>query len=389
MTSCQILRPARVDELADAIADAAHAGAKLAIRGGGSKSRIGGSDGDATVLEMAAFSGVIDYDPPELVLTVGAGARLSEVEALVASQGQALAFDPFDHGPVFSESEGAATIGGIIAAGVAGPRRLTKGAARDHLLGFEAVSGRGERFVGGAKVVKNVTGYDLPKLMAGSWGRLAALTQVTLKVLPRPRVQQTKLVTGLDVRSALQLIAKVMRSTAEVGAAAHVPRAAAYGGGPLTALLLEGFPSSVAARGELLDDLLEGCVHAAPIEGEACAGFWRAIATAEPLGRDRPLWRIVAPASRAADIGQSLGLAPEDQLFDWAGGLLWIAYDGDPARVRAAAEAADGQAMLVRSPARMRASTPAFHPSAPGVAALESRVRRAFDPLCVFETGRF
>ena len=387
--SGKIFRPTRVDELAEAIAAAAHNGQKVAIRGGGSKSPIGGSDGDATVLEMTGFSGVIDYDPPELVLTVGAGARLSDIEALVASQGQALAFDPFDHGPVFNNSAGASTIGGILAAGVAGPRRLTKGGARDHLLGFEAVSGRGERFVGGAKVVKNVTGYDLPKLMAGSWGRLAALTQVTLKVLPRARVQHTKLVIGLDVRSALQLMAKVMRSTAEVGAAAHIPSAAAYGGRPLTALLLEGFPSSVEARGELLDDLLEGCAQAAALEGEACAGFWGEIATAEPLGRERPLWRIVAPASRATDIGQSLGLGPEDELFDWAGGLLWIAYDGDPARVRAVAEAADGQAVLVRAPARMRASTPAFHPSAPGVAALESRVRRAFDPLCVFETGRF
>ncbi|MBW8816609.1 MAG: FAD-binding protein, partial [Caulobacterales bacterium] len=346
-------------------------------------------DGDATVLEMTGFSSVIDYDPAELVLTVGAGARLSEVEALVASHGQALAFDPFDHGPLFNESAGASTIGGIIAAGVAGPRRLTKGAARDHLLGFEAVSGRGERFIGGAKVVKNVTGFDLPKLMAGSWGRLAALTQVTLKVLPRPKAQHTKLVTGLDVRDALRLIAKVMRSTAEVGAAAHIPCAAAYGGRPVTALLLEGFPSSVEARCEMLDDLLEGCAQAATIEGEACAGFWREIATAKPLGHERPLWRIVAPASRAPAIAQSLGLRPEDQLFDWAGGLLWIAYDGDPARVRAAAEAADGQAMLVRAPAPMRPSTPAFHPPAPGVASLQSRVRHAFDPLCVFETGRF
>jgi len=383
------LRPVGTGELADAIADATRDGRRLAICGGGSKQAIGAPASDAIDLHMSAFSDVVDYDPPELVLTAGAATPLSELEALVASRGQALAFDPFDYGRVLGGAAGASTIGGVIAAGVAGPCRLTQGAARDHLLGFEAVSGRGERFVAGAKVVKNVTGYDLPKLMAGSWGRLAALTQVTLKVLPRPETRLTKLFVGLNLRDALRLMATAMRSPAEVRAAAHIPCAADYADRSVTALLLTGFAASVEARSKMVDALLDLPGQTADIADQASTEFWRDVAVAASLRPDRPLWRITAPASRIAAVTEALGLDRRDQLFDWAGGLMWIVYEGDAAHVRAAAEGAGGQAMLVRASPGLRAATPTFHPPAPGVAALEARVRRAFDPLGVFETGRF
>jgi len=156
---------------------AAHAdtGAKLALCGGGSKEQLG-APREAERVDMTGFAGVVDYDPAELVLTVRPGTPLAEIEALVASENQMLAFDPFDHGPIYGMPAGRATIGGVVAAGVGGSQRLSGGAPRDHLLGFRAVSGRGEVFVAGAKVVKNVTGYDLPKLAAGSWGRLFAMT---------------------------------------------------------------------------------------------------------------------------------------------------------------------------------------------------------------------
>jgi glycolate oxidase FAD binding subunit len=383
------VRPTRTDELATVIAEARLQGRRVAIRGGGSKREIGRPESEVTVVEMGGFAGIIDYDPPELVLTVGAGTPLREIEALVGSRQQALAFDPFDHGPMFGRAAGDATIGGVIAAGVAGPLRLTQGGARDHLLGFEAVSGRAERFVAGAKVVKNVTGYDLPKLMAGSWGRLAALTQVTLKVLPAPQVWLTKLVTGLDIRAALRLMAAALRSAAEVGAAAHIPAMAAWGDQPTTALLLKGFAASVAARSQMLDDLLRDHVQLPPLQERACQDFWHDMATAAPLGRMRPLWRVNVSPSKAAMVGQDLKLDARDQCFDWGGGLVWIAYEGDAQQLRRAAEAAGGQAMLVRAPAAMREVVPALHQKAAGVSALEERVRRAFDPEGLFETRRF
>ena len=381
-----MLQPATIDELAGLFAEAAARGRKIELRGGGSKSSLG-ADRQADIVDMRSFSGIADYDPPELVLTVGAGTPLAEVERLVDNQNQMLAFDPFDHGPVLGGTSGQATIGGVITAGVGGSGRLTAGGARDHLLGFTAVSGRGERFVGGGKVVKNVTGYDLPKLVAGSWGRLVALTEVTLKVLPRPPVVVTMAVAGLDHHAAQRAMACAMGSSAEVGAAAHLPV------GPdstaLTLFRVPGFAPSVAARCAALPELLRdhGRLFALP-EDEA-AVCWTAIREVRPL-RDAPvLWKInVAPSSGPALVDHFAPLGAS-WLFDWAGGLVWLGFDGNPGLVRQAAEAVGGHATLVRAPDALRNTLPMQHPRMPGVAALEARVRRAFDPAGIFETGRF
>lgn len=371
-----VIRPDSVDALCSVIRDAADRGQTLRLRGGGSKDAIGAPTPDAQPVDLRGFSGVVDYDPPELVLTVGAGTPLSEVLALVAEQRQMLAFDPFDHGAMLGGEPGQATIGGVVAAGVAGPLRLSCGGARDHLLGFTAVSGRGERFVAGAKVVKNVTGYDLPKLLAGSWGRLAALTEVTLKVLPAPQVRRTLAVRGLDPAAAVAAMARALGSAAEVSAAAHLPDAE---GGPLTAIRIDGFPSSVDARAKLLGTLIQGIQ---PCDGDP----WQAIATAAPLPAEMPLWRLIVAPSRAPEVVANI---PGSWLFDWGGAMVWLASGADPAAVRAAAEQAGGHALLVRADAEVRARVPARHPQPPAAAALEERVRRAFDPFGVFETGRF
>jgi glycolate oxidase FAD binding subunit len=377
------LRPTSVDELQDAVADAARAGAKLEIRGGGSKADIG-APREAAVLDMTGFSGVVDYDPAELVLTALTATPLAQIQALVAERDQMLAFEPFDHGPLFGRPAGAATIGGAIGAGVAGSGRVARGAARDHLLGFQGVSGRGEAFVGGAKVVKNVTGYDLPKVMAGSWGRLAALTEVTLKVLPRGREQITLALEGLDPRQAQAVMARAMGSQADVSAAAHVP-----GPSGVTALRLEGFGPSVAARRAMLETLLADAGKARALPQDEAEALWTSIRTLSPLAGDRPLWRINAAPSTGPSVVAALEPLGGRWLMDWAGGLIWLTLDGDPAAVRAAAGAAGGHASLVRAPERLRAAVPALHPQSPGVMALEARVRRAFDPAGVFETGRF
>ena len=389
MTSTAILAPGGPDDLIDAIAAAASAGTKIALRGGGSKDGFGTLTPDAQVIDMRGFAGVVDYDPPELVLTVGAGTPLSVVCDLVAQEGQMLAFDPFDHGPILGRPDARATIGGIIAAGVSGSLRLTQGAARDHLLGLEAVSGRGERFVAGAKVVKNVTGYDLPKLMAGSWGRLAAITQVTLKVLPLPRTRATKLIVGLDCATAVRAMSKALASQAEVSAAAYLPRSHHAGGASLMALRVQGFDASVKARCAMLDRLLADHGPLTRLDDERCADFWTDIATLSSLDAGRTLWRVHLPPSRAADLIARFELTSADWLLDWAGGLVWMLFDGPADALRAAVAGIGGHATLVRAPEALRQAVPAFHPPTPGVAQLEARVRRAFDPAGVFETGRF
>lgn len=387
MSSTAALKPSNTAELIDAIADVARQDMRVAIAGGGSKAGIGAPTPDAILLDMTGFAGVIDYDPAELVLTVGAGTPLAEIETLVAGAGQMLAFDPFDHGPIFGRPAGKATIGGIVAAGVVGSRRLAMGGVRDHLLGFHAVSGRGEAFVAGAKVVKNVTGYDLPKLACGSWGRLFALTEVTLKTLPAARISVTRAIEGLDPAQAQRVMALAMGSQADISAAAYIP-AHVHGGRALTALRIAGFGPSVAARGVMLDILLADSGPVLALSDAEADAVWGNLRSLAPLDGDRPLWRINVPPSA----GPQIVAAFRDDIrwmFDWAGGLIWAAFDGDAAVLRTAAEAAGGHAMLVRASDAIRAAIPALHPQPKGVAALEARVRRAFDPQGIFETERF
>lgn len=381
------LAPTTTPELCEAIAAAAAAGTHLEIRGGGSKAEIG-AHRDVTLLDLRAFSGVVDYDPPELVLTVRPGTPLTQVEALIASANQALAFEPWDHGPIFGRPAGMATIGGVMAAAVAGPGRLSRGSARDHFLGLKAVSGRAEPFVAGARVVKNVTGYDLPKLLAGSWGRLAAMTELTLKVGPRARASATMALEGLGVAEAVAAMARAMGSPLEVSAAAHLP-SALHHDRALTLLRLQGFERSVQARCAKMPALLQefGAVHrlGAP-EADA---LWQSIREATPLGARDPLWRIQVPPSRAPAIIQILEPLGVRWFCDWAGGLIWLSVQGNAVDIRAAAESGGGDATLVRSSPQQRNTVPALHPRPPAVNALEARIRRAFDPAGVFETARF
>jgi glycolate oxidase FAD binding subunit len=334
---------------------------------------------------------VVDYDPPELILTVRAGTTLAEVQALVASQNQMLAFEPFDHGPLHGRASGASTIGGVVAAGIAGSARLTRGGARDHLLGFAAVSGRGEAFVAGGKVVKNVTGYDLPKLLAGSWGRLAALTEVTLKVLPAPRETATLIVRGLSPGQAYKVMARALGSQAEVIAAAHLPGHLRGGGAEdaVTALRLEGFGPSITARREMLSTALADFVAFELAEPEFADSLWRELQTPSLLADGRPLWRLSIPARGWSALLAELRPRGARWMADWAGGLVWLTSDDAPEAVRQAAADVGGHAMLIRRGPATPAETPIFHPQPPALAALEERVRRAFDPAGVFETGRF
>ncbi|WP_353226525.1 FAD-binding protein [Novosphingobium sp.] len=383
-------RPETTADLAALIAQASAKGARLELRGGGTKAAFGApTDTPIALVDMRGFAGIVDYDPAELVLTVRPGTPLAEVEAVLAQQDQMLAFEPFDHGPIHGQPAGAATIGGVIASGVAGSRRVSRGGARDHLLGFQAVSGRGEAFVAGARVTKNVTGYDLPKLACGSWGRLFALTELHIKTLPRGETTLTVAIDGLSHRDAVQAMSRALGSQASVAAAAHQPGGAEPA---TTALRLEGFAPSVAARQTLLATVLRdlGLIRVmAPAQADQ---FWQAFRTLAVLQSAPVLWRVIVPPAQVAALIDALDAARARWLMDWAGGLVWVGADADalpPVRLRALATAAGGHAELVRAPSDLRRVVPARHPQPPALAALEARVRRAFDPAGVFETGRF
>src|SRR5438477_3715821 len=215
--------PSDLSELRDAVAEALAAEEPVEVVGGGSKRGLGRPLQTAHTLDLSRLSGIRDYAPSELVLTAGAATPLAEIERALAEQGQMLAFEPPDWRGLLGVEEAEPTLGGILACNLSGPRRIKAGAARDHFLGFRAVSGRGEIFKAGGKVVKNVTGYDLSKLMAGSYGTLAALEEVTVRALPRPEAVATVLFAGVAPAAAVRLMAAALGSSHEVSGAAYLP----------------------------------------------------------------------------------------------------------------------------------------------------------------------
>lgn len=366
-----MLEPRDAADLAEVVGNAAASGRKLELRGGGTKADFG-APREAEVVSLSRMTGVVDYDPAELVLTIRAGTLLSDVQALVAAEGQMLAFEPW--------GEPGATIGGTMAAGVAGSRRVTAGSARDHLLGLTGVSGRGEVFVAGARVVKNVTGYDLPKLMAGSWGRIGAMTELTVKVLPTPREVVTLAARGLAPAAAHAAMACALGSNAEVSAAA------ALGVGTVL-LRVAGFAPSVAARCAALPGLLAAHCGLEAMDAAEAAPLWHQAMTGAGL-KGAVRWDVHLRPRAAPALIAALPAGAE-WAMDWGGGRIWIATDAEDDIVRQLAAQLGGEARLVAACEAMRAHVPAFHPRAKGVAALEARVRRAFDPKGVFATGRF
>ena len=400
------LKPRDAAEVEEAINWALAGGKALEILGRGSKRAIGrAAQWDAT-LDVSGLSGVTLYEPAELVLSARAGTPLAEIEALVAANGQELAFEPIDYGPLLGVSA-TGTVGGALSANLSGPRRIKAGAARDHFLGVSAVSGRGETFKSGGRVVKNVTGYDLCKLLAGSWGTLAAMTDVTIKTLPRAETETTVLVFGLDDAAAGKVMAAVMGSFADASAAAHLPArlaariaeiAAAHGA--VTAFRLEGVAPSVVHRKGVLEELAtsSGAPGLCALGESASRALWRAIRDVAPFAADgpsgaRPIWRISVAPSRGAAIGRALAeKAQAEILYDWAGGLIWAALppsdDAGASRVRPAVAAAGGHATLIRAPVAARATVDVFEPQPQALAALTRRVRESFDPRGVLNAGR-
>ncbi|MBN9243157.1 MAG: glycolate oxidase subunit GlcE [Mesorhizobium sp.] len=376
--------------------------APLEIVGHGSKRGIGRPVQVEHVLDLSKLTGVTLYEPAELVLSAKAGTPLAEIEALLAGNGQQLAFEPMDYGPLLGEAPGRGTIGGVLAANLSGPRRLKAGAARDHILGIHAVSGRGEAFKSGGRVVKNVTGYDLSKGLAGSWGTLAVVTDVTFKVLPAAETETTLAVRGLYDEQAAAAMALAMGSSAEVSSAAHLPYPAVaringgrFGSDAATLLRVEGFAPSVTARLAMLTALLKNAGPLEEIAAEASKSLWRDVRDCAPFAGadDRPVWRVsMAPSECHVMVMALRRQTAVDAFYDWQGGLVWLRMEsGDPeaellrAFVR---KHGGGHATLVRASAADRAALPVFQPQPPALAALSARLKEQFDPKAILNPGR-
>src|SRR3984957_11520438 len=374
------IKPRDAKELRQAVEWALNDGGTLDVRGSGSKLALGKPMRCDQVLDLSGVSGVVDYAPEELVVTLRAGTALNEVETLLAQRNQMLAFEPPDLGPLLGLEAGQGTLVGAVMGNFAGSRRVSAGAARDHLLGFSGVNGRGEAFKSGGKVMKNVTGYDLSKLLAGSWGTLAVLGEVSVKALPPPDQTRPLLLPGLADDAAVKIMCAALGSPHDVSGAAHV--------GDRTALRIEGVAPSVEARLKVLRDLLRGSSakmeELGTLESRA---FWREVRDVAPLkaAGDAVVWKISCPpAEGPAVVVRIKAKRPAVEAFyDWSGGLIWLALpasaDADHEIVRRAVVPAGGHATLIRAPEAVRAAVPVFQPQPLPLAALASRVKESFD----------
>lgn len=398
------LTPRSADDLLAAVKDALAERTPLEILGHGTKRDLGRPFQAGRKLDLSAMTGVTLYEPGELVMSARAGTPLAEIEEKLRQNRQELAFEPPDLGPLLGGEAGAQTIGGVIAGNLAGPRRIKSGAARDHFLGFHAVSGRGEAFKSGGRVMKNVTGYDLSKLLAGSWGTLAVMSDVTVKVLPAAEKTRSVLVLGLAPDDAVQAMAAALGSAHEVSGAAFLPQAVAAAsavsyvkgaGASVTALRLEGAPGSVAWRCAELKKKLAGFGAVEELHSTNSATLWRELRDVTCLiePRDHQVWRLSVPPQAGAAVVQRIAALIDARWFmDWGGGLVWLSVA--PGTLDAGAQiirdavGQHGHATLYRAPADLRAQVAVFQPQAPALAALTQRVKDGFDPERILNPGR-
>lgn len=393
--------PSSAAEVLTAVQWAVSEETPLEILGHGSKRGIGRPVQTEHAIDLSGLTGVTLYEPEELVLSARAGTPIAEIEALLKAHRQEFAFEPMDYGRLLGTEPGRGTVGGALAANLSGPRRLKSGAARDHILGVHAVSGRGEAFKSGGRVVKNVTGYDLSKGLAGSWGTLAVVTDLTFKVLPAAETEKSFVIRGLDDGPATFAMAAAMGSSAEVSSAAHLPPSVtgrvldcALKGPASTLLRLEGFGPSVDYRLATLTGLLAAQGAVEILEEAQSRQVWREIRDCLPYadGTSRPVWRISMAPSQGWKMVAELRLhAGADVFYDWQGGLIWARMEAEPDAegLRALiAHFGGGHATLVRASGPVRAATQLFQPQAGALGALARRLKDQFDPKGILNPGR-
>ncbi|MCZ7596417.1 MAG: glycolate oxidase subunit GlcE [Hyphomicrobium sp.] len=396
-------RPGADWELQFVIAGCAERRLPIEIVGSGSKRAVGRPvDGTVTVT-TASLRGISLYEPNELVMSARAGTPLSQVEAELAARGQMLPFEPIDLAPATGGPQGAQTIGAVFATNMSGARRIQYGAARDHLLGVKGVNGRAELFQAGGRVMKNVTGYDIARGLAGSWGTLAVMTEVTFKVIPWPETAATVIYLGLPDNLAVELLSTAMALPVEVSGAVHLQASVASRlnhpglksmNKSVTALRLENFASAVTGRKQRLKEALKVYGKALELDHRETLEFWNELRRLSVMpNRQTLLWRIATKPTTAPKLVAAIKrYMPAEALYDWAGGLVWLevpaAADAGTAEIRRVTAIHGGHAMLIRAEPSVRAAVEVFQPLSPPVERLTRGLKAAFDPAGILNPGR-
>lgn len=391
-----VSRPQGEDEVQAAVVSALETDTPLEVLGHGSKRGLGRIVEAGRQVDTSGLSRVTLYEPTELVLSALPGTPIADIVKLLDENDQELAFEPMNPAKLW-RGNSSGTLGGTIAVNAGGPRRIKAGAARDHVLGFRAVSGRGDIFKSGGRVMKNVTGYDLSKLLAGSYGTLAVMTEITLKVLPKAETERTFLLYALDESAACRVLREATGLPYDASSFACLPDGAWLGMAPgcSVALRLEGPAVSVDKRFEDLVAHFGPRGRAEDLGEKASKLFWEAIRDVEPLAdQSGPVWKVsLAPTNGAAFVAalRATGLPLARWYYDWAGGLVWLALDEAETFAQGIREALapyGGHATLMRAPDEVRAKTDVFQPQPAALAALSRRVKHAFDPKHILNRGR-
>jgi glycolate oxidase FAD binding subunit len=403
LQSPTLLRPATEWELQRTLIEATKSGMPVEVVGAGTKRAIGRPTNSGLVMTTTSLTGVRLYEPSELVMSARAGTPLARIEAELTSNNQMLAFEPVDLAPVVGQEPGNGTIGALFAMNVSGARRHATGASRDHLIGVTAISGEGVAFRSGGRVMKNVTGLDVARMLTGSWGTLAVLTEVTFKVMPRPEETATLVLLGLEDGIAVEALATAMASPYEVTGAVHLQKALAerlWHQGlkaehrAITAVRLENFSSSIAYRVRRLRDELRlfGDVHS--LDNESSLAFWDELRQLSLLqGSTAPLWRLsTAPQAGPKVVAGISGFMTCNAYYDWAGGLIWAEVlptsDAGAADIRRVIASHGGHATLIRAEPAVRATIDVFQPLEPGLVKLSAKLKQVFDPAGILNRGR-
>lgn len=381
----EVFSPLDEEAVAGIVADAYMAKTPLEVKGAGSKAGLGNPTNCAGTLSLAGLSGISVYEPGALTLVAKAGTSLAEVENALASEGQRLAFEPMDYGGLLG-TNAAPTIGGTVAINNSGPRRIQAGACRDSLIGVRFVNGEGHVVKNGGRVMKNVTGLDLVKLMCGSYGTLGVLTEVAFKVLPANEREATLVLSGVDVRDGIRAMSAALGSPFEVTGAAYFPEADLG----QTALRVEGFSRQVEYRLGKLKELLGG--DTTVLEGVAHDALWQRVRCLSDFAGDDPVWKIsVRPSDAPALVTELRGQLEAQVLLDWGGGLVWAQVpagkDGGAGNIRALTAAVGGHATLIRGSSALRAAIEVFQPTHPRLADISRQLRHQFDPAGILNPG--
>ncbi len=395
--------PDTVEELAYLVAEAADTRTPLEVMGRGTKREVGRPVQYGAVLSTENLTGIQLYEPSELVLVARAGTPIAQIEQALTEHDQEMPFEPIDLGPVLGFGRGQGTVGGMVATNFSGSRRVLSGSVRDHVLGVQAVNGSGETIRAGGRVMKNVTGYDLSRALSGSWGTLAVMTEVAIKVLPAQREVRTVLCFGLADPNGIEALCLAVGTPFEVSGTVHMhaelaerlsDQEIANAGASVTAIRVENFPASARYRSSRLKQMLQAYAPALELDTLRSRAFWDEIRTLKMFQKsDRPLWRISTVPTAAAKLVHNLARKIDVRvLYDWSGGLVWLETppisDAGAVEIRRNLAEIGGHATLIRAEAPARAAIDVFQPLDKPVMALTASLKRAFDPVGILNPGR-